>query len=129
MKMKTRRKHKGLLSVELVVAISVLAVIIGVLLSLNLSFGKLKKHLWAKHTCYTAGQAQMDAIAATGGLIPENTFNKLWPGVNCTIQISDGYDRWQGLQKIDLTLSKKIKQKVVQIRLTRYLPLSSGGNQ
>lgn len=127
--MKNHRKHKGMLSVEFVVAISVLATMIGVLAALGLSFGKLNNRLWAKHTCCNAGQAQMDAIAVTGKPIDPATFQKLWPGVTCQIENSKGTGQWQGLERIDLTLSKKVKQKDVQVRLTRYLPAAEGGAQ
>ncbi|MHC5138406.1 MAG: hypothetical protein ACYSOF_00710 [Planctomycetota bacterium] len=62
--MNTNKKHKGMLSVELVVAISVLATIISVLVALGHSFGKLNNNLWAKHICSNAGQAQM--VVANG---------------------------------------------------------------
>lgn len=127
--MKKHRKHKGMLSVELVVAISVLATIIGVLAALGVSFGKLNNRLWAKHICCNAGQAQIDAIAATGKPIDSVKFKKLWPGVTCNIETSDGSGAWQGLQRIDLTLRKKVKQKDVQIHLIRYLPAAEGGVQ
>ncbi|MHC4524563.1 MAG: hypothetical protein ACYTEU_08135 [Planctomycetota bacterium] len=124
--MKTHSKHKGLLSVELVVAISVLAIIIGVLIALGASFGKLNHHLWAKHICYTAGQAQMDAIATTGKPINDSTFEKLWPGVTCSIEKSDGLGPWQGLKRIDLTVRKKTRQKDAEIQLTRYMTSVEG---
>ena len=127
--MNINRKHKGMLSVELVVAVSVLATIIGVLVALGNSFGKLNNDLWARHICHNAGQAQMDTIAATGKPIEAGTFEKLWPGVTCSIERSDGSDHWHRLQRIDLTLSKKVKQKDVQIQLTRYLPAPEGGPQ
>jgi len=127
--MKMNRKHKGMLSVELVVAISVLATIIGVLVALGNSYGKLNNNLWARHICNNAAQAQMDALATTGKPINDSTFEKLWPGVTCTIEKSDGSGTWRGLQRIDLTLSKKVKQNDVQIHLTRYLPATEGGVQ
>ncbi len=127
--MNKHRKQKGLLSIELVVAISVIATIIGVLVALSVSFGKLNKNLWARHTCHNAGQAQMDAITSTGKPIEETTFKKLWPGVSCTIETSDGIGQWQGLQRIDLTLRKKVKHNNVQIYLTRYLPAAEGDGQ
>jgi type II secretory pathway pseudopilin PulG len=125
--MKKSKKHKGMLSVELVVAVSVLAILISVLATLNLSFGKLNHYLWAKHICYNAGQAQLDSIASIGKRIDDDTFEKLWPGVSCQLEISDGAGSWQGLKRIDLTLSKKIKRKTVQVYLTRYLPEDKGG--
>lgn len=123
------RKHKGLLSVELVVAMSVLAIIIGVLIVLGTSFGKLNNMLWAQHTCYNAAQAQLDAIAATGKPIDDKTFGRLWPGVTCAIETADGSGPWQGLQKIDLTLNKKTKSKDVRVQVTRYLQPAEGVSQ
>ena len=125
---KTHRKHKGLLSVELVVAISVLAIIIGVLVALGNSYGKLNHHLWAKHICYTAGQAQMDAITTTGKPINDSKFEKLWPGVTCTVEKSDGSGQWQGLQRIDMTVSKRTRQRETEIQLTRYVTYAEGGD-
>ncbi len=127
--MKKHKKHKGMLSIEFVVAISVLATIIGVLVALGHSFGKLNNNLWARHICGNAGQAQMDAIATTGKPIDEATFKKLWPGVSCTVEKSDGSGQWQGLQRIDLTLSKKVKQKDVEVQFTRFVPAEKGGGQ
>lgn len=127
--MKKHKKHKGMLSIELVVAISVLATIIGVLIALGHSFGKLNNNLWARHICGNAGAAQADAIATTGQPIDETKFKELWPGVNCTIETSDGSGQWQGLKRIDLTLSKKVQQKEVQVRFTRYFPAAGGGDQ
>ncbi|MEN8128106.1 MAG: hypothetical protein ABFR90_09920 [Planctomycetota bacterium] len=126
---KKDRKQKGLLSIELVVAISVLATIIGILVALGSSFGKLNNRLWARHICCNAGQAQMDAIATTGEPINDTAFNKLWPGVTCQLETSEGGGQWQGLQKIDLVLSKKAKHKNVQVRFTRYLPAEEGDDQ
>lgn len=128
--MKKNRRNNGLISIEIVVAISVLAAIIGVLLALSRSFGKLNEYLWAKQTCSNAGQAQMDAIDATGKPIDATTFEQLWPGVTCKINTSNGTGQWEGLQQIDLTLSKKVKKhKDVRIRLIRYLPASKGAEQ
>lgn len=127
--MKKNEKYKGMLSVEFVVAISVLAIIISVLAALSISFGKLNHYLWAKHICYNAGQAQMDSIASTGKQIDDEVFEKLWPGVSCRLEISDGQGPWQGLKRIDLTLDKKIKRKTVQVHLARYFPAEIGGAQ
>lgn len=128
--MKKYRKQKGLLSIELVVTISVLAVVIGVLIALGGSFGKLNNQLWAQHTCYNAAQAQIDAIAQTGKPIDPAVFERLWPGVTCTIETSNGSAQWQGLQRVDLTLTKKVKAKDVQVQVTRcFAPSDRGGGQ
>ncbi len=124
--MKTHRKQKGLLSIEMVVAISVLATIIGVLAALGNSFGKLNSALWAQHTCYGAGQAQMDAIAITGKPIEQAKFESLWPTVTCQIETTDGTGQWQGLTQIQLSLAAKTKKKTVQVQMTRYLSKNKG---
>ncbi|MHC4835739.1 MAG: hypothetical protein ACYTCN_07265 [Planctomycetota bacterium] len=80
--------------------------------------------LWGIHS-----QAQMDAIAVTGKPIDDARFKKLWPGVSCQIEKSDGSGQWQGLRKIDLTLSKKVKQKNVEVQFTRFVPAEKGGGQ
>ena len=126
---KNNRKYKGLLSVEFVVAVSVLATIIGVLVALNISFGKLNNNLWARHICNNAGQAQMDSIVTTGQRIDNDKFEELWPGVTCQIEIDDGVGQWQGLKRVELTLRKKVKQKVVKVHLVRYLSEVEGGTQ
>ena len=120
-------KHKGLITVEFVVAIGVFAIIIGVLIAVGNSFGKLNNHLWARHTCYAAGQAQMDAIAVTGKPIDSANFESLWPDVTCRIETSDGTDQWQGLKQVQLSLSTRVKRKDIHIQMTRYLPGNTGG--
>jgi len=116
------KKNKGLLSVELVVAIGVLATIIAVLAALGNSFGKLNSALWAQHTCYAAGQAQMDCIAVTGKPIDPAKFESLWPTVTCEIETADGTGQWQGLTQVQLFLSVKD----VQVQMARYLPSDKG---
>ena len=124
--MKTHRKQKGLLSIEMVVAIGVLATIIAVLAALGNSFGKLNSALWAQHTCYAAGQAQMDCIAITGKPIDPAKFESLWPIVTCQIQETEGTGQWQGLTHIELSLSTKAKKKTVHVQMARYLSNNKG---
>lgn len=126
MKMKTQTKYRGALSVEMVVAIGILATIIGVVAALNFSFGKLNRHLWAKHTCYAAGQAQMDAIAMTGKPITQEKFEALWPNVTCQVETTDGTGPWKGLTEVKLSLTAKVKKKDVHVQMTRYLPKQKG---
>ena len=110
----------------MVVAISVLATIMAVLAALGNSFGKLNSALWAQHTCYAAGQAQMDAIAVTGKPIEQEKFESLWPNVRCEIETADGVGQWLGLTQVRLSLSVKVKQKDVQVQMTRYLSKDKG---
>ena len=120
------KKNKGLLSIEMVVAISVLATIITVLAALANSFGKLNSTLWAQHTCCAAGQAQMDCIAITGEPIDSAKFKSLWPTVTCEIETADGTGQWLGLTEVELSLSARAKRKTVQVQMTRYLSNKKG---
>ncbi|MCK5000006.1 MAG: hypothetical protein KAS23_10735 [Anaerohalosphaera sp.] len=122
------KKHKGLISVEFVVAIGVLAIIVGVLIAMGNSYGKLNNNLWARHTCYAAGQAQMDAIAVTGSPIDSEKFESLWPKVTCRIETADGTGQWQGLRQVQLYLSMKVKEKDILIQMMRYLPNDKGAS-
>ena len=126
--MKKYRKHKGLLSIEMVVAIGVLATIITVLATLGNSFGKLNSALWAQHTCYAAGQAQMDCVAVTGEPIDPAKFESLWPTVTCEIETAEGTGQWQGLTQVQLSLSARAKKKTVHVKMARYLPNNKGAD-
>ena len=119
-------KHKGLLSIEMVVAIGVLATIIAVLAAPANSFGKLNSALWAQHTCYAAGQAQMDCIAVTGKPIERAKFESLWPTVTCEVKTAAGVGQWQGLTQIQLSLSARAKKRTVHVQMARYLPNNKG---
>jgi len=123
---KKHRKHKGMLSAELVIAIGVLATIISILAALGNSFGKLNSALWAQHTCYAAGQAQMDAIAVTGKPIEQKKFESLWPNVTCQVETADGAGQWLGLTQVKLSLSARAKKKTVLVQMTRYLSNDKG---
>ncbi|MHC5083657.1 MAG: hypothetical protein ACYTET_06925 [Planctomycetota bacterium] len=115
--MKTR-KHKGLLSIELVVSLGVLATLGGVLMTLNIAFGKANQKLWMRHTCFAAGAAQADAIATTGKPIDPEKFKSLWPDVDCQISMQPGTGQWEGLTHLQLLMSAEKKKQTVRVELS-----------
>lgn len=114
----------GSLSIELMVAVAIMAVLVNVLAVLGGSFKKVNDYRWLQHTLIAAGQSQMDAIASTGEPIDEETFNRLWPKVTCTIAISEGEGPWRGLQKVQLHLSAQSRQKTIRASFMRYIPMN-----
>ncbi len=122
MKQSQHNKRFGILSIEMLVAVSVMAVLIGVLAAIGSSFKKLDNQLWLQHTCSAAGKSQMDALAATGKPINEETFSRLWPNVTCSIEITDGVGDWRGLRQIMLHLTATSHGKTVEATMARYIP-------
>ena len=108
--------------IEMIAAIAICTALISVLAVVGNTFKKVNDHRWARHTMITAGQAQMDAIVVTGKPIDEETFRQLWPKVQCAVEISQGTGQWQGLQRIQLDLSAKARERTVKTSLARYIP-------
>ncbi len=121
MKTNHNKKRTGTLSIEMFVAVSVMAVLIGVLATIGSSFKKLDNQLWLQHTCSAAGQSQIDALATTGKAIDEETFGRLWPNVTCSIEVTEGTGDWHGLQLIQLHLTATSRGKTVELLIARYI--------
>jgi len=122
--MKTH-KDKGIITIEVIVAIGLLVTFIGVIAVLGQSFGKLNRTLWLKHTCLAAGQAQLDSVAAVGHPIAEDKFQALWPNVQYSIERTEGQGQWQGLEKIEVHLTASSQRQRVDVSLMRYLGKNS----
>ncbi len=120
--MKNKRRQKGSIGIEVAVSIALFAVIAASSLMLIQSMGRLNHHLWKRHTCFAAGQAQMDAIRITGRAIEEEQFQSLWPNVECEIRKSQGKGQWSGMEKIELVLSSKDEGSKVEISLVSFIP-------
>lgn len=119
-----RTKQAGSLSIEMIVAIGIMAVFFTVIGRFGNTFNKVDENQWARHTLNNAGQAQMDSIVVTGKPINEAAFQRLWPNVECRVDVSEGRGQWQGLQKVQLHLSTQSRQQPIETSLTAYLPAS-----
>jgi hypothetical protein len=115
-------KRTGSLSIEMMVAVGVMAVLIGVLAGVGGTLKKINDQRWLRYTMLAAGQAQMDAIAVTGNPIDKETFTRLWPNVTCKVEVTEAGGQWQGLKKVQLNLSAKSRQKTIETSLVRYVP-------
>lgn len=119
-----RSRRAGSLSIEMIVAVGIMAVFFTVIGRFGNTFRKVDESRWARHTLNNAGQAQMDAIFVTGKPIDEAVFKRLWPTVECRVEIGEGQGQWQGLLKVQLHLSTESRQQPIETSLTAYVDLS-----
>jgi type II secretory pathway pseudopilin PulG len=116
------RKYGGFLLAEMIVAFTVLGMLIaGLALSLH-AFAKFNHYQLLRQQCIAATQAQLDSIAATGKLIPDEDFSRLWPRLSVSMEKTPGAGQWQGTKLAEVTVSGKSFRKEVKIQLSRYIP-------
>ncbi len=123
MKSRKRSRQAGSLSIEMIVAVGILAVFFTVIGRFGSTFKKADALRWAQHTLNTAGQAQMDAIGVTGKPIDQAAFQRLWPHVECRVEMRDGQGAWQGLRRVELHLSTASRRRPIETTVTAYHPL------
>ena len=106
---------------EIIVALTVLAMLITVVaFSLN-GMAKFNRYQLVRQQCVAAAQAQLDSFTATSKPIADEDFERLWPELNVSIEETAGTDQWQGTKLVEITASGKSFRKQVQIRLSRYI--------
>jgi type II secretory pathway pseudopilin PulG len=115
-------KYHGSLMAEMIVALTVLAVLL-VMFAISLAgFRKLNHYHLVKQRCISAAQATLDSYAVTGTAIDQNDFDRLWPDVNVQIEESDGMGQWKGLKLITVTASGVSFRNKPGVSLSRYFP-------
>jgi type II secretory pathway pseudopilin PulG len=118
--MSKNTRYNGYLLTELLVAMTVLAVIlVCIALSLN-AFGRINNYQLTRQQCISAAQSELDCIAATGRPIDEQDLKRLWPKMSVEIKQSDGINQWQGLKLVKVKATAKADNKNVSIELARY---------
>lgn len=116
-----RHRQTGWITIELTVAICVLAAILAALGSMLYSSGTYNRILWARRQCIVAGQAQLDCIAKTGKPIPAADIERLWPGVQCTLETEPGTGPWESLRLVRIQVRTQVRNKTVEVLCSRYL--------
>jgi type II secretory pathway pseudopilin PulG len=115
-------KHRGLLMAEMIIALTVLAVLL-VMFALSMAgFRKLNHYHLVKQRCISAAQATLDSYAVTGIAIDQNDFDRLWPGVSVQIEESEGAGQWKGLKLITVTAGGVSFRNRPAVQLSRYFP-------
>ena len=124
--MKRCKRNSGWIMIEIITAIGVLGVIM-VCISLSArTFGQLNKVQLRKQQCLSAAQAQLDSIAMTGERIGQDELNRLWGGIEITVEEQEGRNEWEGLRLVKVTAETTAHQRQVKIELCRYIA-SEGG--
>ena len=114
-------ERNGFLVTEMVVGMAILGILIfGLTLSLKV-FADFNSYQMVRQRCVSAGQAELDSIAATGKEIAAEDFERLWPELEATVEQRAGAGQWDGLRLVSVTVAGKSARKEVQIQLSRYV--------
>ncbi len=111
----------GWIMIELVVALGILGILLTALGQIQYQLTKFNAIQWTRMRCITAGQGQLDSIAAGGRPIADEEVERLWPGIQVQVQRSPGQGDWQGLTLVTVTASGKAQGREVKVELARYI--------
>lgn len=103
-------------------AMTLLVIIIGGLAVSIHAFRTAARINLAREQCMSASQAQMDSMIITGKPLDTGDIERLWPGVDVQVNLSQGNDQWQGMQLISVT-AKDDDIRFADVTLSRYLAL------
>ena len=111
----------GWIMIELVVAVGILGILLTALGQIQYQLTKFNAIQWTRMRCITAGQGQLDSIAAGGRPIADKEVERLWPGIQVQVERAAGQGDWQGLTLVTVTAGGKAQGKEVKVELARYI--------
>ena len=111
----------GWIMIELAVAVGILGILVTALGQIQYQLTKFNAIQWTRMRCITAGQGQLDSIAAGGRPIADKEVERLWPGIQVQVERAPGQGDWQGLTLLTVTASGKAQGKEVKVELARYI--------
>jgi type II secretory pathway pseudopilin PulG len=115
------KKYGGFFITEIIVALSILAILlVGLALSLY-GFAKFNRYQLIRQQCIAAAQAELDSITTTGKPIPDEDFKRLWPKLDVNIKSSAGTGQWQAMTLVEVTTNGMSYNKTVKVKLARYV--------
>ncbi len=115
------KKNSGFFLTEIIVALSILAILlVGLALSLY-GFAKFNRYQLIRQQCISAAQAELDSITTTGKPIPDEDFKRLWPKLDVNIKSSAGTNQWQAMTLVEVTTNGMSYNKKVEVKLARYV--------
>ena len=116
------KRHEGFLLTEMVVSMTVLAMLLaGLALSLH-GIAKFNHYQLVRQKCIAAAQAQLESIAAAGGPISDEDIAGLWSNISVSTEKSPGTGQWSSMELVQVTAVGRSFRKEVKIQLSRYLP-------
>lgn len=115
------RQTTGFMLAELIVAMSLFALLLaGLTVSVG-GFSAFNRHQWARQQCIAAAMAQLDSVAATGTPIDPDDCQRLWPRVTVSLERTPGEGQWVGLERIDVKAGAQAGPRQVVVELSRYV--------
>lgn len=115
------RPTNGFMLAELIVAMSLFALLLaGLTVSVG-GFSAFNRHQWARQQCIAAAMAQLDSVAATGAPIDPDDCQRLWPRVTVSLERTPGEGQWAGLERIDVKAGTQAGPRQVVVELSRYV--------
>ena len=112
-----KTRQGGFLTADMIVAASLLGLIIMVFTVSLVRFSRFNHYQWARQRCTAAALAQLDCLTATASLIDAKELERLWPGVDVSVQRTPAEAPWKGLNRVQVTATTKR----TTICLTRYI--------
>ena len=106
---------------EGVLCLAVLGLVAGGMTLAMTTFRQFNRAQWTRRRCVDAAQAQLDSLAATGREIPKAEVQRLWPGVQTTVERSDGRDAWDGLTCVKVIARGTGRNRRIKVHLARYV--------
>jgi len=116
----SRSRHRGFLVIELIVGLSILALLLGGLAYTLNGFAAFNRRQLVRQQCTAAAQAQLDSIAVTGKPLEKEELETLWPGIAVSLAQSAGAGQWQGLRLVEVEAAEKKGAHRVRVKLQRY---------
>ena len=113
-------KKQGFTIAEMVISVMLIGIILFIMTKVLYEFGQFNRNMITKQRCISAAQAQLDSISATGRLLESNDIQRLWPDIEVAINKTQGTSQWQSLILIEATATGHIREKSVQVTLSRY---------
>ncbi len=116
------RRGRGWVAAEALVATVLLTMImLGVSATINAA-GRVNRLHLLRQQCTAAGLAQLESLSATGEVLTDEQFRRLWPKLTCRIERTAGEGDWAGLVLCKAVVSGKARELAVTVTLARYLP-------
>ena len=110
---------------EVIVSIGLLTILFFVYTKTLSATGQVNSMFMSKQRCLAAAEA-LDGLAITDQPLDLNTFDRLWPGLQFSIEESDGQGQWQGLKLITSTAIDNSTGREVKAKVCRYADKRQG---
>ena len=117
----SRNSRGGWIMIEMVAAVGILGILLTALGQIQYQLTKFNAIQWTRMRCITAGQGQLDSIAARGSPIADEEVERLWPGIHVQVERSAGQGDWQGLTLVKVTASGEVQDREIIVKLARYI--------